>query len=498
MPIETNIALFGVGLQKDVSTPAKNPVFVHGLTGGTPFHFDRTINAVQVACGTRAPSGAYVDSIETNPSIETLGYQEVAPLYCLGAMGKIESTKIDDGLYKHVVTLGDTIPYLTVWGQEGIGNFNTVQGCKVSELAVEFENGEPLKLSPELMGCHQEFLDEDPFVGTDPSCYDGFYLPTGGVFKIDTAGTQLEDAVISSGTLTINNNCEAKYGASSREPANIANGKNSVSVEMEVVCDDISLYRKMVTGKKNGRIAAQKIIYGSYYWEFRHSDNPNWMISFQGNRVPFAAEMPDVDPEGNAGAITFSSEESYVKKVGDSPLIITIINDVPNYTNPADAALPTVRPSIVDEGMFFGKNADEFGEMFINARAAARVLTGTAYHIDGYTGFSKDLANQSGYFTALELDPWEGTQVCKTEKGQDVPWVSLKDDGVVIARIGGDAIDVSAIKVKGTDQKEVSYAVKVKPGVAPVAAAAAAYKAPSPTPVVKLSTPSVSTDKKNK
>lgn len=435
--INVGIAQFGVALQKDELTPCKNPSFVHGLTGGTPFHFERTIDTISVACGTRANSGAYANEINTDPSIETLAYHEVAPLYAYGALGQIETTQVKAGLYKHKITLGTLLPSLTIFGQEGIDNFNTVQGCKVDELEISFEGSEPLNFGVNLQGCHQEFLDDTPFLGLTPACYTGYYRPTGGVFRIDTAGDRPEDAIISSGNLTISNDCEKQRSAESIEPKRISMGKNTASVSMEVLVDDITPYRKMVTGKKDGIVAKQDIVYGSYYWEFTHSEHEDWKLIVEGYRVPFAGEMPDVDPEGNSGSIEFTSEDSYVDKVGDSPVTITFYNDVPDYFNADPSKLPKVQPDAFTRGYIDGLDVSDLGNFYVSKRS--QVISGTAKRINE--------EGKEGYFLALELENSEGATATPHVAARDaevpVPFVN----GAALIPLGYDGIEVTSITV---------------------------------------------------
>lgn len=449
--INVGIAQFGVSLQENETTPRTDVDFVHGLVGGSPFHFERTIDAINVACGTRASSGAYANEINTDPSIETLAYHEVAPLYAYGALGQIVSEQVKPGLYKHTITLGTSLPSITIFGQEGIDNFNTVQSCKVDELELSFEGSEPLQFGVNLMGCHQEFLDETPFMGLIPACYTGYYRPTGGVFRIDTAGDRPEDAVISSGTLTISNDCEKKRSAESIEPKRIAMGKNTAAVSMEVLVDDITPYRKMVTGKEKGIVAKQDIVYGSYYWEFTHSEHEDWKLIVEGRRVPFAGEMPEVDPGGNSGSIEFSSEDSYVEKVGDSPVTITFYNDVPDYFNASSENLPSVQPDALTRGYIENIDVDDLGEFYVSKRS--QVITGTAVRINE--------EGKEGYFLPLELENSEGATVTPHKATRDLEQPIPFVNDAALVPLGYDGIEVTSITVADGSGASSEYELAV-------------------------------------
>ena len=92
MSLNPSIGLAGIAIQNTRDEHAAAPTFMHGLTGGSPFGASRTIANTAVACGTRAPSDARVDSIEVTPSIQSLCYPDALGLYLLAAMGSVTTT----------------------------------------------------------------------------------------------------------------------------------------------------------------------------------------------------------------------------------------------------------------------------------------------------------------------------------------------------------------------------------------------------------------------
>ena len=122
MSVNTSIGLIGVAKQTNKSTAASTPSFVHGLTGGQPFKLDRRVESANVSCGVRAGTDSYVAGVTPGVDFETYGYSDVLPLYLYACMGNIVSasnsgTGASD--YKHTITLGDSLPYLTFWGRIG-------------------------------------------------------------------------------------------------------------------------------------------------------------------------------------------------------------------------------------------------------------------------------------------------------------------------------------------------------------------------------------------
>lgn len=332
MSINVGIGLVGAALQADDNTPAAAPAYAHGLTGGSPISIERSASSASVACGVRTDIDGYVESIDVSPSFETLGYADVLPLYYYAALGKIVSAAGSTaGTYTHTVTLGDALPSLTVWGQVGAGNFGRTDGCKVSALNMSLTGNEPASFSVETAGKNLTFLDATPFTGVDPSCFDGYFVPTEGTFLLDTAGSSPAAAVITEASIDISNDVEAFRGLGQVMPASIGEKKLTVSPSFTVVPDDITPYRKMVTGSANGTTPSGSMVYGSARIVLQHSVNPNFTIAFDIPRIPFTADFVDVDPDGGNGEFTFTADSAYATAAGGTPVTVTITNGVESY-----------------------------------------------------------------------------------------------------------------------------------------------------------------------
>ena len=154
MSVNTSIGLIGVAKQADKATPASTPTFVHGLTGGQTFKLDRSVESADVSCGIRTGTDSYVASVTPGVDFETYGYSDAVVLYFYAAMGNIATTAqtgSDKASKKHVVTLGDVLPYLTFWGRIG-GEYTRTDGCKVDQIEMEFEGNAPLSFGITAIG----------------------------------------------------------------------------------------------------------------------------------------------------------------------------------------------------------------------------------------------------------------------------------------------------------------------------------------------------------
>lgn len=334
--INTSIGLIGVAKQSAKGTAASTPTYVHGLTGGQVFKLDRSVESDDVSCGVRAGTDSHVESVVPGADFDTYGYADVLPLYFYAAMGSIASAAASGtgmtGYYDHTVTLGDLLPYLTVWGRIG-GEYTSVAGCKVDQLEMEFEGNSPLEFGVTLLGIAAT-LGLSAFPGNvDPSCFDGYFVPTGGTFKIDTASGTPVAAPVTKGSLTLANNCTADPLAGQVTPGDIEEGKLVSSGSVTVKPDDMSLYRKMVTGSASGTTPSAAMVYGSLEWNFTHSKNPKCSLKVTASNIPFTADFPDVDPAGGAAEVEFSFDNIGLASRSGSPVTVVITNQVASYSS---------------------------------------------------------------------------------------------------------------------------------------------------------------------
>lgn len=333
MSVNTSIGLIGVAKQANKTTPASAPTFVHGLTGGQTFKLDRSVESADVSCGVRAGTDSYVSAVTPGVDFESYGYSDATPLYVYAAMGNIASVSqsgTGKSSYKHTVTLGDSLPYLTFWGRIG-GEYTRTDGCKVDQVEMEFEGNAPLSFGITAIGLDATFGLESFPGSVDPSCFDGYYVPTGGTFKIETLGDTPAAAPITKGSLTLANNCTADPLAGQVMPGDVEEGKLSTSGSVTVKPTDMALYRKMVTGSASGTKPTGGMVYGSFEWEFTHSKEPTHKMTVSATHVPFTCEFPSVDPEGGAAELDFAFDNLGVETAGGSPVTIVFENDTASY-----------------------------------------------------------------------------------------------------------------------------------------------------------------------
>ncbi|MDO4290266.1 MAG: hypothetical protein Q4C41_03435 [Eggerthellaceae bacterium] len=336
--INVSIGLLGVALQASKDQPATEPAFTHGLTGGGLVKPERTIESKPVACGLRANSSnsAYVSEVNMGVDFECLAYADVLALYAFAECGSIVSAPADvAGYFKHTITLGSQLPYLTFWGQVGDTSEATVQkaiGCKMDTLELSFEGNAPLDVGVTAAGIDAALFGS--WAGeTEPSCFDGYFVPTNGEFLIDTNSNVPAAATVTKGDFSLSNSLTAHRSAGRVVANEISEGKLTTGVNMTVVPDDFVPIRKVLTGSATGTEVSSAIVYGSCKWSFTHSQDENCKLDVEMNNIPWNCETPEIDPEGNSAEIQFSASDIGIASKTGTPITITIVNKVESYTN---------------------------------------------------------------------------------------------------------------------------------------------------------------------
>lgn len=308
---------------------------MHGLTGGSPFGVSRSIATTDVTCGSRAPSDARVDSIEVTPKIESLCYPDVLGMYLLAACGNVNTTAVTgkgdaaSGYYTHVFTMGSALDYFTIWSQIGMDGFTRADGCKCDELTFTATGNEHLAMSASWQGIDGEVGLASIPGSVQASCFGGKYTTTDCDFKIDASGSTPAAALVSkprSPSRTTFPACVPR----SRHLREIAEGKCQFGVSVTTIPENLKEYQKLITGSATSTKISGKVVFGSVYAKFFHTDDPKQTLEFSANHLPFTADFPSLT-SGNEASIQFSTDNAIVSGASESPMTITLTNKVASY-----------------------------------------------------------------------------------------------------------------------------------------------------------------------
>lgn len=326
MPLQTNQIIVGVAKQASAGTLAANPTFAHGVTGGTPVSVEANQSPLEVTSSKRAYTNVIREGVANGASITAPAYLKTLGLWLLGAIGT--STDAGSaGAYTHTYATGD-LPYLSVFTKGIAGTIEAIRDCKVDELSLKWDNSKPLELSVKVAGT--VFSYPASFTaGTDETGSESFLVPVGGTFQYDVIGSTPVTARVTGGELTIKNNVSPVDTSASIEHADQWEGVQEHELKLTVVPDDLSDFRKTITGTSSGTGATSVVPTGSVTLSFKEN-NGTGTLGVTGTKVAFLTAFPDADPKGGAASIELVGT-AVLPSGGTAPLVYLLTNATQTY-----------------------------------------------------------------------------------------------------------------------------------------------------------------------
>lgn len=312
----------GVARQWALGSVALTPQFGHGLAGGgITVGLEQEPDPLTSAYLARA--GAYRSKVENGAEYTARAWEKSVGLYLLAALGDVSSSGSGDP-YTHVFTLGDDVPYLTVFESKGDGTILAVADCKVDELGFNWEENMPVELAVKLIGTELSF--PATFVA-DVSEVDTvtYFSPIGGTFKLDVDSETPVTATLVGGNITLKRSSEAKFYSGDIEAGDVAESFCEVEIGFTVVPANLQEWRTIVTGSSSGAGAANSVTYGSFEMTFVYGTHS---LKFEADQVAFVCDLPEADPAGGAAEVELSGQ-CYLQS--GTPITVTLTNGHADY-----------------------------------------------------------------------------------------------------------------------------------------------------------------------
>lgn len=320
MPVQSALAQVGVAKQTAKASVAANPTFAHGVTGGTVLSVDISQDADERTSGSLGFSDVNRTSAIPGAAFTSRVHAKTAGLYLFGALGGKSVTGA--GPYTHVFTPADTLPYLTLFGKYD-GNITTVRDYKVDNLGFSFSENEPLEMSVDGMGTVLSFGTFT--AGTDDTA-STYFRASSGTFKLDTDSGTAVTARISAGEVSIANALSMVMLSGSITADDVMNAQREVTCSFDIIPDDLTDWRTVVTGTSTGSSISSTPLYGSFEIAFTEGTNS---LTLAATRVAFLCDYPDADPAG--GPVTLTLAGTVLKPSGGNQITATLINSQASY-----------------------------------------------------------------------------------------------------------------------------------------------------------------------
>ena len=296
MTVQKRLSQIGFAKQTAKGTAAANPTYVVGLTGGSVYSADVTENDLNTSWTDRLLAGHERVEVLPGSDAEIVVTPATIGLLLTLAVGADAVTGAADP-YLHTITPAASLPWHTVFGSYGTDKSSIVD-CKIDSLELSWEKSGALKAKVKSMGCVLTFASTWTG-GTAEGVVGNTFRGNGGVFTI--AGTQ---ARVVSGSIKIENGCQAIVAAYSTTPDTIAEAMLKCDVSLTIVPDDLLLFRTVVTGSAGGTTAQSTPQYGALDLKFINTTGATGHdLEFTATNMKYVVKMPDVDPAGGAAEL---------------------------------------------------------------------------------------------------------------------------------------------------------------------------------------------------
>jgi hypothetical protein len=234
-----NIADIAYAVQTAQGSPATPPTVRSPVTGGG-LGPNRSVIDIEETTDSRLRNRSVVAYVDVAGSPEIACRADDIGAWLFGALGSEGVGGVGDP-FTHVIVNAGSLPYMTFWRSLGGLIWEEFDDCKIQQLVITSETGQPMKAVATVIGLnpvyHDEagyasvvaidFTDEDPFMH-----YDG-----SGVFLVDGAPVSCIEKIV----LTINNNSAIQRGDSLGGCA-ITEGMLDITAELTHSIEDADLY----------------------------------------------------------------------------------------------------------------------------------------------------------------------------------------------------------------------------------------------------------------
>jgi hypothetical protein len=322
MPLQKRIAFVGLAKQTAKGAAAANPTYGLGVRGGSTLRVEIDQENDGITFASRVSSDDNRNGIVAGAAIQTRLWPRSSGLLLYGALGGISTTGA--GPYTHTITPAASLPYLTTFAQLDT-EYHKVADCKVNSLTIAWSERSPVEVEYDLMGITAT-LYTSSWTATNDENGQVRFIPPGGTFQVDAVSGTPATAKVVGGRITINNNLVPIPLSASVLPDDIFEAEAALEVELRLMPDNTTEWRKLLTGAGGGTTPTGSVVYGSFSEKFTIDASND--LTLVGTRVAFLADYPEADPAGGPAELTLTGR---IKKPAGAALTATLINAVATY-----------------------------------------------------------------------------------------------------------------------------------------------------------------------
>lgn len=329
MPLNKRILQVGLGKQSAKGAAATQPVVIHGVESGAAGDVALTEPDIASTAASRMAAAAVREQIIPGAGYVTLGFSRGIAQLLFGVLG----TNVDSGSgdpWTHTIT-GPTsdIPWWTFFGRTNTEYLNVVD-CKIDSVRIDFDMA-LIKVTVVIKGCTLT-LGASAWTptNTDDEVTPGALYSTGqaaSTFTLDSTNMR-----VTKGFIEIQNGLTPIIPSYKVFPDDFGVGEQVGKVQFTIVPDDLSWFKKSITGTGSGTAAASVPYYAAWSVKFLENvTSATHDLTIAGARSNLMVKFPPGDPKGGAMEVVVDGS-IYDPRTGSPAITATLRNGLATIT----------------------------------------------------------------------------------------------------------------------------------------------------------------------
>jgi hypothetical protein len=329
MPLNKRMLQAGLAKQSAKGSPASQPVIVYGVESGAAGDVPLTEPDVAVTAASRMSAASVREQIVPGAGYTTLGFSRAAAQLLFGVLG----TNVDTGSgdpYTHTITAPTSdLPWWTFFGRTNTEYLN-IADCKIDSVKIDFAVG-LIKVGVVIKGCTLT-LGAAAWTPTytDDEVTPGALYSTGqaaAAFTLDGVNMR-----VVKGTIDIANGLAPIIPSYKVTPDDFGVGEQIGKINYTVVPDDLSYFKKSITGTGAGTTVAQVPYYAPWSVKFLENvTSATHDLTVAGARSNLMVAFPPGDPKGGAMEVVVTGS-ILDPRTGSAALTATLRNGLATIT----------------------------------------------------------------------------------------------------------------------------------------------------------------------
>lgn len=329
MPLNKRILQVGLAKQSAKGSAATQPVVIYGVESGAAGDVPLTEPDIAVTAASRMSAASVREQVVPGAGFTTLGFSRALAQLLFGAMG----TDVDTGSgdpYTHTITMPTSdVSWWTFFGRTNTEYLN-IADCKIDSVKIDFTVG-LIKVAVVIKGCTLT-LGASAWTptNTDDEVTPGALYSTGqaaSAFTLDSVNMR-----VTKGTIEIANGLAPIIPSYKVTPDDFGVGEQTGKISFTVVPDDLSYFKKSITGTGSGTAIAQVPYYAGWSVKFLENvTSSTHDLTLTGARSNLMVAFPPGDPKGGAMEVVVTGS-IFDPRTGSAALTAVLRNSLATIT----------------------------------------------------------------------------------------------------------------------------------------------------------------------